>query len=257
MTEFLIKLVGIVMLVTTPMADAPNSKHVIVPMEQTDHPGNHAHVPFIAFTTETCGKHVSCAETGDWGTPTTFPCNSEQWAYLRLDGLRLAFNLKSPPLTIEPSYTQQVPRIRDYCPAFQIDEVFLDHLTADARKAATFDIDRGTLQARGDVLKDQSVEAWWRVETDGQLVVTATSLANPADERILTLQPGTKIKIGNQLKSMLECQPTAPTTDNHFLVYSAALKKETDPTTCLARPGSHTRLKDRDPHATCSITDYP
>lgn len=261
MNEFLIKLVGIVMMVSTPMGDAPNGKHVVIPRWEAHeaHGGKeiHPHVPYIAYTTETCGMNQRCARATGWEAPVSFTCNGEKWEYLRLDSVWLTFNSNQPALTVDASYTQRIPKIRDYCPSFELDDAFKDDKTPHARKAATFDINHGTLSARGDILKDESAETWWRVETRDALTIRAIPYGG-GNEKILVLQPGTKIRIGNQLEQQLTCRTDLVPTNahDHFLVFNASLNKPTD-TVCLAQPGPHSRIPDKDPTATCSNTDYP
>jgi hypothetical protein len=263
MNEFLIKLIGIVMLVSTPMGDAPNGKHVVIPAWTTDgaHAGQtiHAHVPYLAVTLETCGKELDCvdrAELARWGTVTEF-VDGDKWAFVRLNGVYLKFNSKAPALTIDSSYSQRIPKILNYCPDFQLDPSFRDDVTRNPRKAATFDIDHGTLSARGDIFKDQAAETWWRVETPGDLIITATRFGASEPTNILRLKAGTKVRIGNQLESQI-LDPLASSTmsHHHFLVFQS-LNRATAASDCVTSPGPHTPTAGRDPLADCSNTDFP
>jgi hypothetical protein len=254
MNEFLIKLIGIVMLVSTPMENAPNGKHVVIPAWTAPNGGHVSgehippHVPYIAFTKDTCARDVAeaCFDASDWGTPIDFPFQGAQWAYLTLDGLALTFaTAKETPLQIDSSYAL-VPHMSNYCPQFQLDDAFRDDRTNHPLKAATFDIDRGILSARGDILKDEPAESWWRLETDRELVIIAKPF-NGDRERTLILQPGTKIRIGNQVKEHLLGLATGPTdVHKHFLVFQA-MNKGLAPSTCVAQPGPHRAIPGRDP----------
>ena len=264
MNEFLIKLIGIVMLVSTPMGDSPNARHVVIPAWTSDDTiaQQHipAHIPYIAFTKNTCARSVpgDCFNADDWGTPIDFSFQNAEWAYLRLDGLALTFaGVKSvPPLQIDATYAK-IPRMSDYCPQFQLADAMRDDRTQHARKAATFDIDRGTLSARGDVLKNEAAESWWRVETDRELVIIAKPF-NGDPERTLILQPGTKIRIGNQIEAHLLGQiPQGPSeSHNHFAVFQS-MHKGPEASTCTAHPGPHTAAPSKDPLADCSNSDFP
>lgn len=269
MNDFLIRFVGIVMFVTTSIGTVPDAQHLVFPLWDTNRriasTPVAAHIPYIAFTTDSCGD-PPCVDHSQWGQ-APIPANRRgaAWAYLPIKDHHLSVENVTNPFKREDSFKNGLPRLKNYCDDFVLRDEFRDDTSKHARKGATMDLAAGVLNATGDVsVKNEAVVTEWFVVVPDQLEIVATPYGGGPVKRLrLKHGPDMKVEIGNAPEPFILNGTDDQTVHNHFLIYYAVSKTSN---TCRAKPGPHapgqhahpvTRSGDRLPAADCSNTGYP
>lgn len=282
MNEFLIKFIGIVIFMTTPIGEVQDARHVVIPLfdQEVDvvSPGQPifkvpAHIAYLAYTTDACGGANCATVSNGWPIPPKhFQRGAVKWAYLPIAGFHLTVKNSQNPLTFAEGRSL-MPRLRDYCPSLVLPDEFASDTARHERKAATIDVATGLLTQRGDINLDKAVFNEWSVKVPSDLIIEATPYGGGA-KQTLTLKPGSnptaiEVEIGNapELYILKPDDLHHPTETNHFLVYYTTVLKTAAPgvpyvTSCFKRPGPHNLLElgqepERLPSADCSNTGYP
>lgn len=196
MNTFVITFAGIMVFIRLGTT-AHDPRHLLIPLIKNVSYHNKRVSDHQAYIAIPQGK----ADHSTWGAPDRTKGIAgvpHELFYLR--GEELTIN--AADTTFDASAQQAlVPSLKTWCAGYT--------LASNLSPAATIDIDKGVLTAKGNIPDDEAVVSKLAVKVDGPLIIGVKG-----SQRRLVIQPGTNIRFENT-------EPDAMRTHNHFLAYYA------------------------------------